>query len=99
MLELSEELPEEPMRDRWLSEPVKALLCPTRVFSTNRREFPVLSRSHQDFVQKAFKVCSSQVIITGSCRHAKGDATYQQYMEHLWKVSAVKIFIGFESGP
>ncbi len=38
--------------DRWLGEPVKAVLLPTAAFLTNRKGFPVLSRPHQDLLAK-----------------------------------------------
>ena len=45
--------------DRWYSEPVKALIIPTSVFLTNRNGFPVLSKPHQKFVVRFFKVSSN----------------------------------------
>ena len=42
--------------ERWYSEPIKALLIPTRLFLTNKNGFPVLSKFHQKFVQKFLKV-------------------------------------------
>ena len=41
--------------DRWLGEPVKAVLLPTAAFLTNRKGFPVLSRPHQDLLAKVFQ--------------------------------------------
>ena len=41
--------------DRWLGEPVKAVLLPTAAFLTNRKGFPVLSRQHQELLAKVFK--------------------------------------------
>ena len=42
--------------ERWFSEPIKALIIPTRVFLTNKSGFPVLSKSHQKIVSKFFRV-------------------------------------------
>jgi protein arginine N-methyltransferase 5 len=42
--------------DRWLSEPVKAIKISTSLFLTNRSGFPVLTKAHQKFVCKFFKV-------------------------------------------
>ena len=42
--------------ERWLSEPVKCLKLPTSLFLTNKHGFPVLSKAHQKFVCKFYKV-------------------------------------------
>ena len=42
--------------DRWLSEPIKCLKLSTSLFLTNKHGFPVLSKAHQKFVCKFFKV-------------------------------------------
>ena len=41
--------------DRWLGEPVKAVLLPTAAFLTNRKGFPVLSRPHRDLLARVFQ--------------------------------------------
>ncbi len=41
--------------DRWLGEPVKAVLLPTAAFLTNRKGFPVLSRQHQELLAKVLQ--------------------------------------------
>ena len=45
-----------PFPVRWRGEPVKALLIPTRIFTTNKRGFPVLSKGHQDLIAQFFKL-------------------------------------------
>ena len=54
-LEITEDLPPQSVLDRWVGEPVKAVIVPTRVFLTNRKGFPTLSRRHQDFVTAMIK--------------------------------------------
>ena len=55
-LELSADLPSPEVLDGWCGEPVKALVVSTSVFLTNKKGFPVLSRAHQAFVKRCFKV-------------------------------------------
>lgn len=56
VLELSADLPSKEAIDRWSGEPVKALVLSTRIFLTNKKGYPVLSRAHQMFVKQFFKV-------------------------------------------
>jgi len=71
--------------DRWLSEPVKCLKLSTSLFLTNKHGFPVLSKAHQRFVCKFFKL-DVDIIIEGINRHAdKGMAKYAEYMNYLFK--------------
>lgn len=55
-LELSANLPSEDIIQRWLGEPVRCLIIPTSLFSTNRKGFPVLPKSHQSVVQRFYVV-------------------------------------------
>jgi len=56
VLELTADLPSEREIERWLGEPVKALVIPTAIFITNKKGFPVLSRAHQNVVRSFLKV-------------------------------------------
>ena len=56
VLELTADLPSEQEIERWLGEPVKALVIPTAIFITNKKGFPVLSRAHQNVVRSFLKV-------------------------------------------
>ena len=42
--------------NRWFSEPIKSLTIPTSLFLSNKSGFPVLSKAHQQFVNKFFQV-------------------------------------------
>ena len=53
--------------DRWLGEPIKAVLLPTAAFLTNRKGFPVLSRPHQELLARVFQH-GIQVCATTSCQ-------------------------------
>lgn len=56
MLKLGQVLPHPGAVARWLGEPVKALVVPTSVFTTNKRGYPVLSKAHQDVIIQFFKL-------------------------------------------
>ncbi|RUS81094.1 hypothetical protein EGW08_011134 [Elysia chlorotica] len=84
-LELTPDLPSEALMERWLSEPVKAVVVPTSLFLTNKKGYPVLSKAHQALIKNLFKL-EVQVIISGQERHPeKTIRAYQQYMDHLWQ--------------
>ncbi|XP_056010372.1 protein arginine N-methyltransferase 5-like isoform X2 [Ostrea edulis] len=85
VLELSANLPSEDVLTRWLAEPIKCAVVSTSLFLTNKRGYPVLSKPHQNFLKKLFKL-EIQIILSGSDRHPdKGLHTYQQYLDHLWQ--------------
>ena len=83
-LEITAELPDECILDRWLGEPIRCAIVPTSIFLTNKKGFPVLSRAHQLFVKKLFKL-QTQFIISGPLRHPEMKL-YQQYIEYIIKV-------------
>lgn len=41
--------------ERWLGEPLRAVLLPTVVFLTNRKGFPVLGKPHQELLLTLFR--------------------------------------------
>lgn len=55
VLEITADLPAQSVLERWVGEPVKAVIVPTSVFITNKKGFPTLSRRHQDFVTAMIK--------------------------------------------
>jgi protein arginine N-methyltransferase 5 len=56
VLELGAAVPPPRLQQRWFGEPVKALLLPTHVFSTNKRGYPVLSKAHQELLANFFRM-------------------------------------------
>jgi protein arginine N-methyltransferase 5 len=56
-LELPVDLPDEDHLERWFAEPIKAIILPTKIFLTNAKGYPVLSKKHQAFIKKLMKVC------------------------------------------
>ena len=80
-LSLDKESPDESRVERWLGEPVKAIILSTNLFLTNKRGCPVLPRVVQTVV-KRFIPLKVQYIIEG--RNLGHDMQlYQQYMDHL----------------
>lgn len=85
MLEMTADIPSEEVIQRWLAEPVRVVLVSTRLFLTNKKGYPVLSKAHQAFLRRFFKL-DVQVVLTGTDRHPdKGIRCYQQYLDHLWQ--------------
>lgn len=76
-LELSVDLPDEHELDRWLGEPIKAVIAPTSIFLTNKMGFPVLSRPHQAFVNKLFDL-DTCIFISG-----ESNQNMKPYFEYL----------------
>lgn len=85
LLEVTADIPSEEAVQRWLAEPVKAIAVSTKLFLTNKKGYPVLSKPHQTLIRNFYKL-DVQVVLTGVERHAdKGIRCYQQYLEHLWQ--------------
>ncbi|XP_071091635.1 protein arginine N-methyltransferase 5-like isoform X2 [Haliotis cracherodii] len=84
-LEMTADLPCESVLERWLSEPIKTVTISTNLFLTNKKGYPVLSKAHQGFLRRLFRL-DAQLILTGVDRHPdKGIRAYQQYLDHLWQ--------------
>lgn len=83
-LEVSRELPKPEEIKRWLGEPIRTVILPTKIFLTNKKGFPVLPKPHQDFIRQLFKL-NVQFVISGSNKHLdKGMVVYYQYLDHLY---------------
>lgn len=67
---------------RWVGEPLKAVILPTSLFSTNKMGYPVLSKDLQNVLNLFFKQ-SVQFIVTGAVLH-KSITYYYQYLDHLY---------------
>ncbi|KAI4470443.1 protein arginine n-methyltransferase 5 [Holotrichia oblita] len=65
--------------ERWAGEPVKGLIISTSLFKLNQHKQPVLSRAHQDIVQKFLSI-DVQYIIKGPVLE---DTTYRQYNSYI----------------
>lgn len=44
-----------PSVQRWIGEPLRAVILSTSAFTTNKRGYPTLSKRHQDFITLCFK--------------------------------------------
>ncbi|TMW67142.1 hypothetical protein Poli38472_012258 [Pythium oligandrum] len=83
-LEITADLPSNEELQRWLGEPVRAVLIPTDVFLTNRKGYPTLSQRHQRFFLDLFKY-NIQYYLTGRPRHGGGKfLPYVQYLHFLY---------------
>ncbi|CAF1148235.1 unnamed protein product [Adineta steineri] len=83
VLELSADVPSEQAQKRWLGEPVRAVILPTKIFTTNAKGFPVLSPAHQLFIIKLIKL-KVQFIIKGiNPRDSTLFEPYLQYLKHV----------------
>jgi protein arginine N-methyltransferase 5 len=78
-------MPSDLEQRRWLAEPLKAIVIPTRVFLTNTKGAPVLSPAHVSFLHHVFRH-NIQIIITGSPVHGNpaSRSIYQQYIAHIF---------------
>eukprot|EP00920_Eleutheroschizon_duboscqi_P000871 GHVT01002174.1.p1 GENE.GHVT01002174.1~~GHVT01002174.1.p1 ORF type:complete len:534 (+),score=91.83 GHVT01002174.1:787-2388(+) len=67
---MAEELAEA-LRERWVAEPVKAVILPSSVFLTNPKGFPVLSRRHKGILLSLFGK-DVQVILQDDSQTSQG---------------------------
>ncbi|XP_022905045.2 protein arginine N-methyltransferase 5 [Onthophagus taurus] len=89
------EVPSKIEMDRWVGEPIKAIIIPTYLFLTNGHNQPVLSKVHQEIIQR-FLLIDVQYIIRGPLR----SSSYKQYNSYihflgkkLYKESTVMEFV------
>lgn len=82
-LEITADVPPEEEVARWMGEPIKCIIMPTTLFMTNKKGYPVLSRSHQALVKQLANL-DIQVIVRGASRHTD-IKYYQQYLDHFWQ--------------
>ncbi|XP_040572050.1 protein arginine N-methyltransferase 5 [Lepeophtheirus salmonis] len=69
--------------NRWLGEPVKALILNTSLFLTNKKGYPVLPRCIQKLMRHFFSL-DVQCVLEGRNR-GREYRLYQQYLDHLWQ--------------
>lgn len=89
-LELTADLPDKEVLERWLGEPIRCAILPTTLFLTNKKGYPVLSKAHQAFVKCLYKL-HVQFIISGPIRHSH-IKLYQQYLDHILRVIIFLVF-------
>ncbi|CAG8702676.1 11240_t:CDS:10, partial [Acaulospora morrowiae] len=85
-LEVTAQLPDDKILDRWFAEPVRTIILPTKIFLTNVKGYPVLSKRHQAFVKKFIKRKANFMILDEmrESQDAKGGlASYQEYVRYL----------------
>lgn len=79
-LEVGQELPSNKELDRWLGEPVAALIIPSKIFVTNKKGWPVLPKRHQEFIKKMFNI-GCQIIVSGPSSIKQ----HFNYLAHLYQ--------------
>jgi protein arginine N-methyltransferase 5 len=85
-IELTEDLPDTlEMMNRWTGEPVRAVIIPTYVFLTNKKDFPVLSSRHQDAL-RILMTHKVHIILKGRPTHCGGESMtpYVEYIQHIY---------------
>ncbi|RIB22967.1 protein methyltransferase [Gigaspora rosea] len=85
-LEVTQNLPEDNILDRWFAEPIRAVILPTNLFLSNAKGWPVLSKRHQAFIRKLIKYKPNFVIecaADGSNHASGGLSAYQEYVHYL----------------
>lgn len=84
ILDLSDDLCNysEVNAERWIAEPVKALILPTRIFLTNASGYPVLSKDVQQLL-KMFLKSKIHIIFRGKSRHGEDYTSYMEYLKFL----------------
>lgn len=70
--------------DRWIGEPVKVLIISTTLFLTNQHKQPVLSKLHQEIIQKFLNI-DVQYVIKGPKLHESNYRQYNAYINYLGK--------------
>mmetsp|Transcript_47673 Transcript_47673/g.123066 ORF Transcript_47673/g.123066 Transcript_47673/m.123066 type:complete len:616 (-) Transcript_47673:65-1912(-) len=82
-LELTADLPTTDREmDRWLAEPVRAVLVPGDIFLTNKQGFPVLSKRHKAFLVSCFRY-RVQVILAGLPEEKSADPETDKYLHYI----------------
>ncbi|XP_015373689.1 PREDICTED: protein arginine N-methyltransferase 5-like [Diuraphis noxia] len=79
-MHIGAELPSNEELDRWLGEPVAALIIQSNIFITNKKGYPVLSKPHQEFIKKMFNI-GCQIVISGQL----GIKQQFNYLGHLYQ--------------
>ncbi|KAG9406093.1 Protein arginine N-methyltransferase 5 [Aphanomyces cochlioides] len=83
-LEVTSDLPDRTILERWLGEPIYAVLIPTEIFLTNKSGYPTLSKQHQRFFLQLFQHNKIRYFLKGRPYHHDRYLPYVQYMDHLW---------------
>ncbi|KAK9451310.1 PRMT5 arginine-N-methyltransferase-domain-containing protein [Limtongia smithiae] len=101
-LQLPEKLPSQVVISRWFAEPVKLLFISSRIFVENSKGFPVLTKAHQFFLYKFFKLKMFMIVqnahskkkilpslpsSASSNMSATSDQAFLLYLRHLHEVA------------
>eukprot|EP00005_Dracoamoeba_jomungandri_P006704 CAMPEP_0174262836 /NCGR_PEP_ID=MMETSP0439-20130205/15796_1 /TAXON_ID=0 /ORGANISM="Stereomyxa ramosa, Strain Chinc5" /LENGTH=571 /DNA_ID=CAMNT_0015347827 /DNA_START=9 /DNA_END=1721 /DNA_ORIENTATION=+ len=83
-LEITADLPSDEILDKWIGEPIRAVIISTEIFLTNKFGYPTLSKKHQAFLRRLFKY-RIQVFIKGLSSHKEGISPYLEYIRFMFR--------------
>ena len=83
VLELSEDLPDSFVLKKWIAEPVRLVMIPTKIFVAGRNGLPELPQRHKEFIIQLFNHSLIQFVITGKPKHENGLKVYVQYLNFI----------------
>jgi len=90
-LELTPNLPEDPIYfERWMAEPVKALVITKECFINNSKGMPILSKAHSKIVQMMMKK-GAQIILKinrqpSTVRADEDLVQFLRYKNYIWQI-------------
>lgn len=64
-LRLPSKLPKLDIQTRWFTEPVRILIIPASIFVPNAKDYPVLSKGHQNLINRYMKQRPAPCILLG----------------------------------
>ncbi|CAG8470262.1 6266_t:CDS:10 [Paraglomus brasilianum] len=82
-LYITADLPSEKVLERWIAEPVRAVIIPTDIFLINAKGYPVLSKKHQSLVRSFLKLGVNFVIRDSKTDREENDSTVDIYMQYI----------------
>ncbi|XP_055595784.1 protein arginine N-methyltransferase 5 [Uranotaenia lowii] len=88
-LEFTADIPSSKEISRWLGEPVDAIILSSNIFLTNAKNFPVLSKSHQELLVLFHRTLGCHFILKAN-PDDKHLSNYSDYMLHILRTNYVK---------
>jgi len=83
-LELGADLPDDEAElERWLGEPLRAVVTPAVAYLTNKRGYPTLSRRHQAALARLLQHKPRLLVSGRADAHSEGLGAHVQYLRYL----------------
>lgn len=89
-LELSADLPSKEELLRWLGESVELLIIPSDIFINNAKNYPVLSKAHQEAISRFLKM-SAHVAIKANIGEVERLTNCVEYVRNFIKITKSKV--------